>query len=350
MVTAALLSSPPAMAARYVVFPSPGVVEVAEETVPAPADGEVRCRADVSLISTGTEGACLRGVFESGTNWADWVSYPFRPGYSMAATVTDVGPGVTGLAAGDRVASWAPHAEEFVWPAKDVYRIPAGVSSQDAAWAVLGSTTQLAVRRASLELGERVGVIGAGLLGQLIVQYCLAAGARTVVAIDAPGPRLEAATAHGATHALALDAAAARDAVADITGGRMLDVVFDATGHPAVLASAIQLVRRLGRVVLVGDTPTPSEQRLGPGVVSNAVAILGIHALTRPEVSDDFHPWSAGEIAGLFFDYLLQGRIRVDDLVTRHHSPLDAPQVYADLMGDRSGVIGVVFDWSRLGG
>jgi threonine dehydrogenase-like Zn-dependent dehydrogenase len=215
---------------------------------------------------------------------------------------------------------------------------------------VLASTTQLAVRRASLELGERVGVIGAGLLGQLIVQYCLAAGARTVIAIDAPGPRLEAATAHGATHALGLDAAAAREPVADLTGGKMLDVVFDATGHPAVLQSAVQLVRRLGRVVLVGDTPTPSEQRLGPGVVSNAVAILGIHALTRPEVADDFHPWSAGEIASLFFDYLLQGRMRVDDLVTRHHSPLDAPQVYADLMGDRSGVIGVVFDWARVSG
>jgi threonine dehydrogenase-like Zn-dependent dehydrogenase len=171
-----------------------------------------------------------------------------------------------------------------------------------------------------------------------------------VIAIDAAGPRLEAATAHGATHALGLDAGAARDAVGELTDSRMLDVVFDATGHPAVLASAIQLVRRLGRVVLVGDTPTPSEQRLGPGVVSNAVAILGIHALTRPEVSDDFHPWSAGEIAGLFFDYLQQGRMRVDDLVTRHHSPLDAPEVYADLMRDRSGVIGVVFDWSLLRG
>ena len=54
--------------------------------MPAPGEGEVRCRADVSLISTGTEGACLRGVFDPGTNWADWVRYPFRPGYSMAAT------------------------------------------------------------------------------------------------------------------------------------------------------------------------------------------------------------------------------------------------------------------------
>ena len=148
-------------------------------------------------------------------------------------------------------------------------------------------------------------MIGAGLLGQLIVQYCLAAGARTVVAIDAPGPRLDAAAgARRDARARPRRRGARASAVAELTDGKMLDVVFDATGHPAVLQSAVQLVRRLGRVVLVGDTPTPSEQRLGPGVVSNAVAILGIHALTRPEVSDDFHPWSAGEIAGLFFEYL----------------------------------------------
>ncbi len=129
----------------------------------------------------------------------------------------------------------------------------------------------------------------------------------------------------------------------------LLDVVFDATGHPAVLASAVRLVRRLGRVVLVGDTPTPSEQRLGPGVVSNAVAILGIHALTRPEVSDDFHPWSAGEIAALFLEYVAAGRLRVDDLVTSVRSPLDAPAVYEELRHDRSGQLGVVFDWRGPG-
>ena len=76
------------MRSRHVLFRAPGVVEVATDQVPAPGPGEVRCRAEVSLISTGTEGACLRGEFDPGTNWADWVRYPFRPGYSMAAVVT----------------------------------------------------------------------------------------------------------------------------------------------------------------------------------------------------------------------------------------------------------------------
>ena len=336
------------MRSRHVLFPAPGVVQLADEDVSAPGPGEVRCRADVSLISTGTEGACLRGEFDPGTNWADWVRYPFRPGYSMAAVVTDVGGGVTQLAPGDRVASWAPHAEVFRWRADQVYPVPAGVTPESAAFAVLGSTTQLAVRRAAPALGERVGVIGCGLLGQLIVQYCALAGARAVVAIDAPGRRLDAAAAHGATHVVPLAAADASGAVAEATGGRMLDVVFDATGHPAVLSAAVGLVRRLGRVVLVGDTPTPSRQALGPGVVANAVAILGIHALTRPEASTDFHPWSAGEIAALFFEYVAAGRMRVDDLVTAVRSPLDAPAVYDALLADRASEIGVVFDWRGL--
>ena len=226
--------------------------------------------------------------------------------------------------------------------------MPAGVSAEEAAFTVLGSTTQLAVRRAQLQLGERVGVIGLGLLGQLVVQYCRLAGAQSIIAIDAPGVRLDAAVAHGATHAVAADVATAREAVAEATGGRMLDVVFDVTGHPDVLAPAIGLVRQLGRVVLLGDTATPSRQRLGPGVVSNSVAILGIHALARPDVANDFHPWSGAEIAALFLSFVAQGRLRVADLITHRRSPVDAPEVYAWLAGDRSSAIGVVFDWRRL--
>ena len=138
--------------------------------------------------------------------------------------------------------------------------------------------------------------------------------------------RLDAAAAHGATHVLALAAGAARDAVAEATDGRMLDVVFDATGHPAVLSAASSWSAGSGAWCWSATRRRRSEQRLGPGVVSNAVAILGIHALTRPDVSDDFHPWSAGEIAGCSSTTSQQGRMRVDDLVTARRSPLDAPQ------------------------
>jgi threonine dehydrogenase-like Zn-dependent dehydrogenase len=197
-------------------------------------------------------------------------------------------------------------------------------------------------------LGEDAGIVGLGILGQLVVQYLALSGARRIVAIDPAQGRLEMARSHGATHTLALDVRKARLAVDALTGGKMLDAVFDITGHPSVLAQCVPLLRKLGRVVLLGDTPTPTQQFLGPGVVSDSIAILGIHGTMAPDVATVFNPWTAREMVALFFDYLMQGRMRVADLVTHRYSPLDAREVYARLMQDRSFATGVVFDWTGV--
>jgi threonine dehydrogenase-like Zn-dependent dehydrogenase len=160
--------------------------------------------------------------------------------------------------------------------------------------------------------------------------------------------RLDLALAHGATHGLACPAAEAREAVEALTAGRMVDVVFDVTGHAAVLAPSTRLLRRLGRVVLLGDTTTPSRQHLGPRVLADSLSVLAIHALMRPEVMTEFNPWTAEEMASLFFDYLRQNRMRVGDLVTHRHPPSDAPAVYGTLLRDPAAAIGVVFDWTAV--
>ena len=264
------------------------------------------------------------------------------------ATVVAVGKDVTGLKEGNRVAVDTTHQQFFKIEPEEAYLLPDTIGDKDATWANLACTTQLGIRRAELRLGETVGVVGLGILGQLVVQYLTLSGARKIVAIDLVPSRVKVAEAHGATHTLALDVKDTREEMAKITQGRMLDVVFDVTGNPAVLAPSIQLLRRLGRVVLLGDTPTPSQQCLGPGVVSDSIAILGIHGTMSPAQASEFNLWTHEEMIALFFDYLMQGRMRVSDLITHRHSPLDAPQVYAGLLQDRSAVVGVVFDWSLV--
>jgi hypothetical protein len=101
-------------------------------------------------------------------------------------------------------------------------------------------------------------------------------------------------------------------------------------------------------VVLLGDTPVPTQQFLGPGVVSNSVAILGIHGYQVPDKTSEYTPWSVEEMTSLYFDYLMQGKMNTNLLVTSRHSPLEAPQVYLNLLKDRSSAMGVIFDWSRL--
>jgi 2-desacetyl-2-hydroxyethyl bacteriochlorophyllide A dehydrogenase len=331
---------------RYVVFSEPGEVEVWEEEVTPPGPLQVLCAAQKSLISTGTETYCLHGVFDPGTNWGEWVQFPFRAGYSMAAHVVAVGEGVDDLKEGDRVAGWIAHQGYFKAHPDQLYPVPDLVSDEEATWNCLAVTTQLGVRRAGHVLGEDVGVVGLGLLGQLAVQYLVLSGARRIVAIDPVQSRLNMALAHGATHALALDVKEARPAIQEITGGKLLDVLYDITGHPAVLAPCIPLLRKLGRLVLLGDTPNPTQQCLGPGVVSDSIAILGIHGSMTPEHASEFNPWTRRECIALFFDYLAQGRMEVSDLITHRHSPLEAPQLYSRLVQDRSQYMGVIFDWS----
>ena len=94
------------MKSLYVCFPSAGKVEVREETIAPPDDDEILCQSEESLISIGTETNCLRGDFDLGTNWAAWVKYPFRPGYSMAARVVAVGKAVTGVKQDARCLCW----------------------------------------------------------------------------------------------------------------------------------------------------------------------------------------------------------------------------------------------------
>jgi 2-desacetyl-2-hydroxyethyl bacteriochlorophyllide A dehydrogenase len=337
------------MKSIYVVFPEPGRVAVREESIDPPGPGEILCEARKSLISIGTETHCLRGVFDPGTNWADWVQYPFRPGYSMTARVIAAGAGVTRFREGDRVTGWATHQQLFKAAPEGYCPIPDGVTDEDATWSSLAVTTQLAVRRAQHALGETVGVVGLGILGQLVTQYVALQGARILVAIDPAAGRLEMARAHGATHTLAMTVQECREAVAEITHGRMLDAVYEITGLTDALAPSIRLVRKLGRVILLGDTPTPTQQHLGPGVVSNSVAILGIHGTMVPEHASEFNLWTRDEAVALFFDYLLQGRMRVSDLVTHHLAPREAPAFYRRLVSDRSPVMGAIIDWSQAG-
>lgn len=336
------------MKSRNIVFLEAGRIEVRAEELALPGPGEVLCRARLSLVSLGTESNCLRGVYDPGTYWEEYIKYPFRPGYSMAAEVVAVGEGVTGRKPGERVTSWAPHAEYFVSAPDQLFPVPEAIADEEAVWATLARTTQIGVRRAELVLGETAVVVGLGMLGQLVTQYLGLCGARRVIVIDTSAKRLKLALANGATHAIALPADQAKAEVARITEGRMADVVFDITGHPAVLAPASLLLRKLGRLVLLGDSPRPSLQTLGPRIVGDSISILGIHGMMYPAAATPFNQWTAEAMTALFFDYVRSKRMNMVSLNTHRLSPLEAEEVYGVIARQHEAALGVLFDWSRL--
>jgi 2-desacetyl-2-hydroxyethyl bacteriochlorophyllide A dehydrogenase len=330
-----------------VIFTAKETVEVRREPVRDVGRGQILVQTQRSLISTGTECICLQRKFEEGTHWHNWVRYPFYPGYSNAGRVLEVGEGVDNFQRGDRVATRAPHFQFYVADAARTLKIPDGVSDEDATWFGIASIVQNGVRRAEHELGDVVVVIGLGMLGQLVAQYARLSGAREVIAVDVARPRLEMAQAHGATRTLEMGVADAYDAVSDWTEGRLADVVYDVTGHPAVFTPALRLVRRFGKLLLLGDTGIPSEQRLSFDVITRGLCIIGAHDTHPPDVATDHVYWSRANMQRLFFTYLERGQMRVSDLVTHCYSPAEAPQAYQMLTTDRSSALGVIFDWTE---
>lgn len=333
------------MKPRQVVFTEKGKAACEPIEIPRPKAGQVLIENRCSLISTGTETTVLYGKYAPGTHWDDWVKYPFHPGYSSCGVVTDVGEGVTTYKPGDRVAGNFPHASHVVKPVERVHKVPDNVSDSDAAWIHLGKIVQVGTRAAEHVLGDSVVVIGLGILGQLAIQYARASGAEQVIAIDTAPRRLEFARAHGAAIVLNMTADKAVDSVKKATHGLLADVVYDVTGHPAVLATALPLARKFGKVVLLGDPGKPTAQHITADVISRGVKIVGAHDTHPHELPHDLVRWSAMQMEKLFLHYLSTGQIRVADLVSHRSKPEDAQKMYDVLERDRASVMGAVFDW-----
>ena len=319
-------------------------VELCRQPIPKVPPEGLLARTQLSLISTGTECICYRGIHETGSHWAGWVKYPFDLGYSNVARVEQIGSEVEGFDVGDRIFSSSNH-HQWVAVKQGAVKIPDIISDDEAAWSKLAVIAQTGVRRAHLQMGAKVAIIGLGPLGQLLTQYVRLMGAEELLAIDPIEGRLKIARAHGATHSFAGSAADAVEFVEAHTNGELADVVFDATGHHAVFPLALKLTRRFGTMMLIGDSPEPSKQVLQSDVITRQITVRGSHNERLPP---DQGEWSVPQQVRLFQTHLARKQMHVDDLITSRHTPDEAPSVYAGLLADRSATIGVVFDWRQV--
>ncbi|HEX4303174.1 MAG TPA: bi-domain-containing oxidoreductase [Rhizomicrobium sp.] len=180
---------------------------------------------------------------------------PTAVGYCNVGRVLEVGAGVQGFKAGDRVVSNGKHAEIVVVPWTLCARIPDGVDDENAAFAILGAIALQGMRLAGPTLGEAFVVTGLGLVGLLAVQMLRANGCR-VLGIDTDPARLELARQFGAE---TVDLSKGEDPLlkaAAFSRGRGVDGVLLALSAKSSepLSQAAKMCRKRGRIVLIGVT------------------------------------------------------------------------------------------------
>ncbi len=231
------------MTARALWFVSPGCVELRALAQVSLGAGEVRARALASGISQGTELLLYRGEgptpFDPSLDAPGAPTYPRRYGYAWVGEVTE--SRAPSLIPGTRVFALAPHGDEHVALAEAFRPLPSAVPPERAVLAANLETAVNVVWDAAVGLGDRVLVLGGGIVGLLSGYAARLSGARHVALCEPSALRRRAALSLGFDRA---------EAPGALPAGFEADVVIEATGDPACLDQAIAHARLEGVIVV----------------------------------------------------------------------------------------------------
>jgi threonine dehydrogenase-like Zn-dependent dehydrogenase len=232
---------------RAAVLAAPGTMEMQQVPLPVPGTGEVRVKLEGC-------GVCASNVepFE-GQPWSQFPGEPGGMGHEGWGVVDALGSDVTGVAIGDRVAmlSGKSYAEYDVARVDALVKLPAALAGKPFPGEPLGCAFNI-FRRADVQAGQTVAIVGIGFLGAVLTRLATEAGAR-VIAISRRQSSLDLARHYGAAETIVMDDHwRILEDVKRLTGGVGCDRVIECVGKQWPLDLAGELVREGGRLVIAG--------------------------------------------------------------------------------------------------
>jgi L-iditol 2-dehydrogenase len=287
---------------------------------------------------------------------------PLVMGHEAAGVVAEVGAGVTRFRPGDRVTfdstvycggcffcrrgdvnlcdnrnvlgvscgDYRRHgafAEFVAVPEHIVYRLPESLSFEQAAMIEAVSIAFHAVNRTPLKLGQSVVVVGAGMIGQLVIQTLRRAGCGKLIAVDLDDDRLELARRFGADDAINAKSPDVQARVLDLTEGRGADLAFEVVGAAASFNTAVQSLRKGGSLTLVGNLAPKVEMPLQQ-IVTRELTLIGVCA-------------SSGEYPACI-DMMARGQIDVRPFISAYAPLEEGPSWFDRLYRQEPGLMKVV--------
>jgi threonine dehydrogenase-like Zn-dependent dehydrogenase len=265
--------------------------------------------------------------------------------------VVATGGGVQVLKVGDSVFHHAHHSEydKFDMQLSPHVKIsseqmlPEVTLARFAAIVLSGS-----IRLSKIELGDKVALVGLGLIGQIGAQLFNLAGA-DVYAFDPVSARRKLAESVGSCLGV-FDPTSTppKDVVANITNGRGVDTLVDATGLSSLIVANVGLVRPMGQVVLLGAPFASYEDDLTPllrQIFLKWLTVKGALERDRMLPPNDYvaHPYLFDVAYSL--DLIRRGKIKTKPLVSHVVSPQDFKKSYEGLLNQKEEYTAVVIDW-----
>lgn len=284
---------------------------------------------------------------------------PIPLGYSLAGRVLEVGSSMSGLNVGDRVAcggaGYANHSEINYVPKNLIVKIPDGVDDIDASFVTVGAIALQGVRQTEPKLGEKIAVMGLGLLGQLTVQLLKANGCK-VIGSDVDPEKIKLAKKLGAD-----EACHAGDLIAkanEFSHGHGVDAVIIAasTSSNQPVIDAAEISRMRGRVVFLGmvgmDVPRNEYYKKELDLRLSMAYGPGRYDPEYEEKGNDYPydlvRWTEQRNFEAFLGLIEEGRITPKALITHSYSFDDAMTAYDLLEGKiQEKYLGIVLKYEN---
>lgn len=281
-------------------------------------------------------------------------------GYSASGLVLEVGKNIKNIKVGDKVAcagaGIANHAEFIAVPENLVVKVPENLSLKYASTVALGSIALQGVRRCKPELGEFVVVIGLGILGQLTVQLLKLSGCK-VIGIDLDQRRIDKALSLGLDIGFNPNNVNIVEEVIRSTNGYGVDyaVITASSTSSAVINQAMEMCRKKGKVVVVGDVPLNIERKYfyekeldllistsyGPGRYDERYELKGYdypYAYVR---------WTQNRNMREYLSLLSENKVNVKDLIEKIYKIEEAPKAFESLRRGDSKPLVVLLEYHR---
>lgn len=332
------------------VLTAPAALELKDWEIGAPGPGEV-------LLKVTAVGVCGSDVhyYREGAIGDARVEYPTLLGHEPSGVIEEVGEGVS-LKVGDRVAvepalpcgrcehclsgrsNICPHVvflgtppvngifSEFrVMPEACCIPIPKGMSLTEAALLEPLGVGLHAAQLCSVRPGDTVAILGSGRIGLVTLLACLSAGASKVFMTDAIPERLELAERMGAEKVFNIADGDVGEWIRSCTGGRGVDVTFEAAGRPESVVDAIDAARIGGRSCFIGIPSIPNLE-------------IPFHTCRRKELAM-FHCRRSNREADRCLSMVESGRLDLSHLATHHFGLEQTPQAFDMVEGYSDGVV-----------
>ncbi len=327
-------------------FTAPRQVELRQESLPAPGADDVLVETIFSAISAGTEMLVYRGQFPREADSVDSISsglhYPTAYGYACVGRVLELGSSVDPKWAGRLIFSFQPHTSHFITTPDNLIPIPENISPESACFLPNMETAVNLVQDAAPILGERVLVLGQGIIGLLTASLLSEFPLETLITADHFESRRKASLDSGARFSLDSSASNFREQIKSILKSGA-DLTLELSGSPSALDDAIALTRFSGRIVIgswYGEKRAPID--LGHTFHHSRIKLISSQVSTiAPELSARWDKSRRFDVAWKALE-----RIKPEKWIT-HRFPIERATDAYRLLDERSQeTIQVIFNYA----